>query len=152
MSDPLDPGGGDWGDADSSPPLFSPLTDTDVVKRIGRNRISVEFKSYNDANAFLDHPALALAKYEALIPSHHITRMGIVRQVPVEWSLEEIVDAIEIPQGFGSNLLAQVMIDRPSLSLLGLPAFNPQMDIVCRMVTIDMTTMITSLKCFWHRP
>ncbi|KAL4706312.1 hypothetical protein ACJJTC_004921 [Scirpophaga incertulas] len=201
MSDPLDPGGGDWGDADSSPPLFSPQTDTDVenpsinsrkrgpsdqnsvlpskktslvqatasiqstyvcpdlinkkkysendsapfivyinklssdpssgavlhpikfgqflhknniknikpdgVKRIGRNRISVEFKSYNDANAFLDHPALALAKYEALIPSHHITRMGIVRQVPVEWSLEEIVDAIEIPQGFGSIVRAR---------------------------------------------
>lgn len=31
----------------------------DGVKRVGRNRISVEFKSYSDANAFMEHPALA---------------------------------------------------------------------------------------------
>lgn len=79
----------------------------DGVKRVGRNRISVEFKSFADANSFLEHPALSTGKYEAIIPSYSITRMGIVRQVPVDWTLEELAESIEVPSGYGSIVKAR---------------------------------------------
>ncbi|KAI5645219.1 hypothetical protein NE865_02767 [Phthorimaea operculella] len=79
----------------------------DGVKRIFRNRVSVEFTSADAANTFLSHPALAGAKYEAIIPSFNVTRMGIVRQVPAEWTLEELVTSIEVPQGFGKVIRAR---------------------------------------------
>lgn len=81
----------------------------DGVKRIGRNRVSVEFYSADDANSFLRHPALAAANYDAIIPSYSVTRMGIVRQVPVEWTLEELVSSISVPEGFGQVIKARRM-------------------------------------------
>lgn len=79
----------------------------DGVKRIGRNRVSVEFKSAAAANAFLEHPALQPAKFEANIPSYNVTRMGIVRDVPVEWTLEELVQSVEVPAGCGAVIKAR---------------------------------------------
>lgn len=79
----------------------------DGVKRIGRNRVSVQFKTAVAANSFLDHPGLAAAKYNAVIPSYNVTRMGIVRSVPVEWTLEELVSSIEVPDGFGRVIRAR---------------------------------------------
>ncbi|KPJ17845.1 tRNA (cytosine(34)-C(5))-methyltransferase [Papilio machaon] len=43
----------------------------DGVKRVGRNRISVEFKSASDANSFLELPTLTQYNYEAVIPSYN---------------------------------------------------------------------------------
>lgn len=77
---------------------------TDGVKQIGRNRLSVEFKNEHAANTFIDHPALKHGQYEAIIPSYNVTRMGIVRGVPVEWTLEELVQAVEVPPGFGQAI------------------------------------------------
>lgn len=77
------------------------------VRNIGRNRIEVEFKSPEDANNFVTHSALQPAKYGAMIPSYHVTRMGLVRDVPVEWSMTELVDCIEVPSGFGQIIKAR---------------------------------------------
>lgn len=79
----------------------------DGVKKVGRNKISVEFKSYEDANKFLDNPILSLSKYEASIPTYNITKMGIVRQVPVDLSMEEFVESIVLPEGCGEILKAR---------------------------------------------
>ncbi|KAL4717290.1 hypothetical protein ACJJTC_017177 [Scirpophaga incertulas] len=136
MSDPLDPGGGDWGDADSSPPLFSPLTDIDVENPSSNSRK----RGPSDQNSVLPSKKTSLVQATASIQSTYVCPDLINKN---KYSENDSAPFI---------LLAQVMIDRPSLTLLGLPAFNLQMDIVCRMVTIDKTTMITSLKCFWHRP
>lgn len=67
------------------------------LKRIGRNRVSLSFSNFEDANSFIDSPMLDKHDYRAFIPSFNITRMGIVRGVPVEWSEEEIKENINVP-------------------------------------------------------
>lgn len=79
----------------------------DGVKRVGRNKISVEFRSFADANKFLDNPILSLYKYEASIPSYNITKMGIVRQVPVDLSMDEFATSLILPNGCGEVLKAR---------------------------------------------
>lgn len=79
----------------------------DGIKRIGRNRISVEFKSQDDANAFIKNPALSNNDYKAVIPSYQVTRIGIIRDVPVEWSMTELVEYIQVPVGYGHILKAR---------------------------------------------
>lgn len=71
------------------------------VKRIGRNRVSINFHSANDANSFLDSPTLIQHKYKASVPSFNVTRMGLVRGIPSEWSPEEILENIQVPSNSG---------------------------------------------------
>lgn len=70
----------------------------DGIQSVGRNRISVKFISAEDANAFLKNEKLSVNNYKAVIPTYNITRMGMVRGVPVEWSMNEFVESIETPQ------------------------------------------------------
>ena len=72
---------------------------SDGVKNVGRNKISVEFSTATAANSFLSNPILSLCKYVAVIPTFNITRMGIVRDVPVDFSLDEFVGSLEFPSG-----------------------------------------------------
>lgn len=81
----------------------------DGVKKIGRNRVSVEFKTFIDANSFLGNPILQASKYLATIPTYNITRMGLVREVPTEFSMEEFVESLELPQECGMVLKARRM-------------------------------------------
>lgn len=117
----------------------------DGVKRVGRNRISIEFKSSNDANAFLEHPALSPAKYEAIIPSYSVTRMGIVRQVPVEWTLEELVEALEIPTGYGSIVRAR-RLNRKTYNSNGSPTWIPTQTVV---LTFSGQRLPSHVYCFF---
>lgn len=71
------------------------------LKRIGRNRITIEFRNYQDANAFLNSPLLEQNNYKAFIPTFSITRMGVIRGIPVDWSEDDIMNNIEIPSGCG---------------------------------------------------
>ncbi|KAL4702538.1 hypothetical protein ACJJTC_001423 [Scirpophaga incertulas] len=68
MSDPLDPGGGDWGDADSSPPLFSPLTDTDVENPSSNSRK----RGPSDQNSVLPSKKTSLVQATASIQSTYV--------------------------------------------------------------------------------
>lgn len=79
----------------------------DGVKSVGRNRISVEFKSASDANIFLDSEILSACNYTATIPTFNITRMGLVRNVPVDMSLDEFAESLEVPEGCGFVLKAR---------------------------------------------
>lgn len=56
----------------------------DGVKNVCRNKISVQFTSAVAANNFLINPVLSLCKYVCVIPTFNITRMGIVKRVPIE--------------------------------------------------------------------
>jgi hypothetical protein len=67
------------------------------IKASGRNKVTVEFKNANLANNFLQNPILGSHGYVATIPKFHITRNGIVRNIPSEWSMEELVQNIECP-------------------------------------------------------
>lgn len=75
---------------------------SDGIKQVGRNRISVEFRTAVDANKFLDNTVLlSQYKYIATIPTYNITRMGLVRNVPVDMSMEEFATSLEVPNGCG---------------------------------------------------
>lgn len=79
----------------------------DGVKKVGRNKISVEFTSADDANKFVTLPILAMCKYTAFIPTYNVTRIGIVRQVPTDMSMTEFVESLELPSGCGKVLKAR---------------------------------------------
>ncbi|GFG29647.1 hypothetical protein Cfor_12613, partial [Coptotermes formosanus] len=77
------------------------------VKRVGRNKISVQFTSAEDANNFITSPVLALCKYTASIPTFSVTRMGLVRQVPTDLSMEEFATNALLPPGCGNIIKAR---------------------------------------------
>ncbi|XP_069360040.1 uncharacterized protein [Maniola hyperantus] len=79
----------------------------DGVKSVGRNRVSVEFSTALAANDFLASQILTLAKYKANIPTFNITRMGLVRGVPIDWSMGDFVESLELPIGCGEVLKAR---------------------------------------------
>ncbi|VVC88385.1 unnamed protein product, partial [Leptidea sinapis] len=79
----------------------------DGVKSVGRNRVSVEFSNAQAANEFLSNQILTLTKYKAVIPTFNITRMSLVRGVPVDWSMEDFVESLELPIGCGEVLKAR---------------------------------------------
>lgn len=77
------------------------------VKRLGRNKLCISFSDYNDANIFIADPELASKQLQAFIPSFNITRMGVVRGVPTEWTPEEVQANISVPIGCGKVLKAR---------------------------------------------
>ncbi|XP_073946186.1 uncharacterized protein [Choristoneura fumiferana] len=77
------------------------------VKRIGRNRVTLSFSHLDDANKFLNDKTLTDNKYKAFIPSFSVMRMGIVKGVPAEWSLEEILLNVSVPLGTGKVIKAR---------------------------------------------
>lgn len=74
------------------------------LKRVGRNRISLAFSSYSEANWFLGHDNLKKENYKAFIPTFNVTRMGVVKGVPNEWTEEEVLSSINVPIGCGPIL------------------------------------------------
>lgn len=79
----------------------------DGIKKVGRNRISVEFKNSTAANNFLNNSLLKSNKYVAAIPTFNVTRMGIVRNIPTDLSMSEFVESLIIPEGCGLVLKAR---------------------------------------------
>lgn len=79
----------------------------DGIKKIGRNKISITFSSASDANNFVNNQLLTKHNYKAFIPNYNITRMGVVRGVPAEWSMDEFVESLELPEECGIVLKAR---------------------------------------------
>lgn len=98
------------------------------VKRIGRNRVTLSFTKYQDANDFLNDKRLTDNKYKSFIPSFHVIRMGVIKGVPAEWSLDEVKENISVPVGCGDviklrRLNYKVMVD-------GSPVWKPSQSVV----------------------
>ncbi|CAF4908438.1 unnamed protein product [Pieris macdunnoughi] len=74
------------------------------VKRVGRNRLAVVFSDYKDANNFLNCNLLETKKLKAFIPTFSVTRMRLVRGVPVDCSVEEVQQNVSVPIGCGNIL------------------------------------------------
>lgn len=74
------------------------------LKKIGRNRLSLAFNNHSDANNFIQNSILPANKYKALIPTFNITRMGIVRGIPIDLSPEQIIENVSVPIGCGRIL------------------------------------------------
>ncbi|GBP60814.1 hypothetical protein EVAR_85075_1 [Eumeta japonica] len=69
------------------------------VKRIRRNYIALSFLTPTAANTFRCKPLLAVKGLSAFIPSFNITRLGLVRGVPSDWTPEGILGCIAVPEG-----------------------------------------------------
>lgn len=79
----------------------------DGVKNVGRNKIAVQFSSAEAANNFLKNPVLSMCKYVAVIPTFNITRMGLIKGVPVDWAMDEFIESLELPPGCGKVMKAR---------------------------------------------
>lgn len=99
----------------------------DGVRSIGRNRIAVQFVSAGAANAFLSHPALESNHYIASIPTYNVTRMGIVRDVPTYLSMDEFVEATELPLNCGQIVKARRL--HRKIYVEGSPVWSPTQSI-----------------------
>ncbi|CAH2089174.1 unnamed protein product [Euphydryas editha] len=75
------------------------LNVNDGVKNIGRNKISVEFSFAEADNSFTFNPILEMNKYKTTVPTYNITRMGIIKGIPVYWSIQELVKSLELLSG-----------------------------------------------------
>lgn len=74
------------------------------VKRIGRNRCAVAFTTHSAANDFIGNKNLSTYNFKAFIPTFSVTRMGLIRGIPNDWSVEEIIENVSVPVGCGKVL------------------------------------------------
>lgn len=98
------------------------------LKKIGRNRISVAFNNFKDANSFLNNSLLLENNYHAFIPSFNVIRIGIVRGVPIEWSPEEIIKNISTPIGCGKVVKVRRLNYKTVVE--GTPVWKPTQSVV----------------------
>lgn len=92
------------------------------LKRIGRNRITLAFTTHDDANAFLNNQTVHDVGYKTFIPTFNVTRMGVVRGVPKEWSEEEILENVTVPIGCGAILKVRLL--KKKMMIAGSTAFE----------------------------
>uniref|UniRef100_A0A2A4K394 Pre-C2HC domain-containing protein n=1 Tax=Heliothis virescens TaxID=7102 RepID=A0A2A4K394_HELVI len=116
----------------------------DGVKKVGRNRVSVEFSSPQDANSFIINGILSKNSYVAAIPTFNITRMGVVSGVPSDLSEEEAKNYLEVPSGCGQIL----KVRRISRKVFrdGISEFKPTETCV---ITFDGQVLPNRLFCFY---
>ncbi|XP_063395086.1 uncharacterized protein LOC134680034 [Cydia fagiglandana] len=98
------------------------------VKRIGRTRISMAFANHIDANLFVTNPQLDKENLTAYIPSFTVTRMGLVRGIPSQWTEEEIVSNISVPIGCGKVLKVRRLNHRVTVN--GTVSWQPSETVV----------------------
>lgn len=67
------------------------------MQRIGTNRTSVIFKLYQDANEIVGHSTLASKNLVATIPSFRVIQTGIIKDIPQEFSDNELLANLELP-------------------------------------------------------
>lgn len=71
------------------------------VKSVGRNRLSVEFKTAAEANSFVKSDVAKKNYYNIFIPTYQVTKLGVTKGIPPHWSIEDILENITVPHGFG---------------------------------------------------
>lgn len=118
----------------------------DGVKRIGRNRFAVEFDSALHANNCLNHPALVKANFCSVIPAFYLTRMGIVRNISPEWTMEEVVLNMEVPAGFGRVIKAR-RLSRKISNENNIVQWVPTQSVV---LTFSGRTLPPHVYCFYN--
>lgn len=78
------------------------------LKKIGRNKVSVSFSEFEDANLFMENLALK-EKYKVFIPTFNVTRMGVIKGVPLDWTEEDIIKDMSTPIGCGKIIKVRRM-------------------------------------------
>lgn len=77
------------------------------IKNIGRNKISLAFHSANSANSFIESSSLTNNGYRAFVPTYNVTRLGLVRGIPIDMSPEDIIKEVRVPQNCGPIIKAR---------------------------------------------
>lgn len=77
------------------------------VKSVGRNRLSVEFKTAAEANSFVKSDVAKKNSYNVFIPTYQVTKLGVTKGIPQHWTIEDILENITVPQGFGKVIKAR---------------------------------------------
>lgn len=106
------------------------------VKRIGRNRVAVAFSNFTDANTFISDANLTAHKLRAFIPTFNVTRMGLIRGVPDNWSPEEVKENVKVPIGCGEIIKVRRLNYKVMVS--GAPVWKPSQTVV---LTFDGQTL-----------
>lgn len=100
----------------------------DGIKSVGRNRVSVQFKNRQSANNFISHSLLAANNLSASIPAYNISRMGVIRNIPVDLSMEDLVSTMEVSEGSGKVLKARRLNRKKMVD--GTPEWVPTQSVV----------------------
>ncbi|CAH2107708.1 unnamed protein product [Euphydryas editha] len=114
----------------------------DGVKRVGRNKVSIEFSSGENANNFITSPSVIEHGYAASIPKYNITRMGVVRDIPTDWSLDEIIENLKVPSGIGKIIKARRINKKNMVN--GSPEWQPTQSVI---LTFDGQVLPTRIYC-----
>lgn len=115
----------------------------DGIKSVGRNRVAIEFNSASDANNFIVNPVLFASNYRASIPTYNVTRMGIVRGVPVDLSMKDFVDSLDLPENCGKVLKARRINRKQSTE--GKTTWTPTQTVV---LTFEGQVLPKRLYCY----
>lgn len=115
------------------------------VKKIGRNKISLAFSNYNNANSFIAHKSLETSNLKAFIPTFNVTRMGLVRGIPSEWSPDEIKQNISVPIGCGDIIKVRRLNFKTFVD--GTPTWKPSQTVV---VTFDGQILPKRVFCCYN--
>lgn len=86
----------------------------DGIKRVGRNRLAITFKTHSDANIFISNMSMN-PLYNVVIPTYNICKMGLIKGIPQEWTHEDIVDNLQIPEGYG-QIIKSRRLNRKSVN------------------------------------
>ena len=113
------------------------------IKSVGRNKVGVVFLSAEDANNFIDSSFITENKFLAIIPMYHVSRMGIIKQIPVDWSMEELVSALEYPCNCGPVIKAR-RLNRKTVNN-GTTVWLPTQTVV---ITFYGQTLPSKVFCF----
>lgn len=67
------------------------------VKKINRFTVKLRFDTFDKANSFLTSPFLVQNEFKAFLPRYNITKIGIIFDIPVEYSEQMLKDNIDSP-------------------------------------------------------
>lgn len=77
------------------------------IKSVGRNRVALQFRTATEANDAVGNPFFQKINYTAEIPRFQVSRMGVIRGIPTDWSLEDVVMGIKSPPHCGEVFRAR---------------------------------------------
>lgn len=106
----------------------SRVTGIKEMKSVGKNKLNVYFATGQEANSFTDNPILAENKLAAAIPKFQVSRMGVIREVPLDWTLEELIDGIESSSESGTAIKARRLNKKKFID--GKPTWEPTETVV----------------------
>lgn len=77
------------------------------IQASGRNKVGVTFSSAQHANDFVSNPLLSQNKLSAIIPRYQVSRLGVIRDIPTDCSLEELMLGLKSPENCGQVVKAR---------------------------------------------